>query len=121
MSQWWALGESMRELGFEIKRALPILTWCVERLISIDEWISDEYSRLKRRWHLKWLRWRVIPSLIWARAKRAWRRPIVGALGLKVCRPGGNAHDRRKQIRNVTLRPRVGIGKTVARHVRVHI
>ena len=68
-----------------------------------------------------------IHRLILARARWAWRGPVVGAIGLKVqgtpprYRAGGNARDRRKQIRNLSRRPRVGIGKTVARHVRVHV
>ena len=72
-------------------------------------------------WRAGWRRLRMLPALIWAQAKWAWKGDAIGALGLKTCRPDGNARDRRTQIRNLVMRPRVGIGKVVGRHVRVHV
>jgi len=78
----------------------------------------------RKAWDRSARRWRVIPRLILARVRWAWRGWIIGSphqLGLKTCRPDGNARDRRTQIRNLVMRPRVGIGKVVGRHVRVHV
>jgi len=97
-----------------------MMAWIVEGLAIVVDWVFDVLDGSTRCWHMRWLRWRVIPRLIWARVKAAWKRSAIGALGLKVGLPDGNARDRRTQIRNETLRLRVGIGKVVARHVRVH-
>jgi len=78
MAAQWAFEESVRELGRAIAAEL--------HLRELVDWL-----------YRRWVHWRVVPHMIWARVKAARRRPVVGAIGLKVCRPGGNARDRRTQ------------------------